>query len=163
VRSIGQVPLPYARSVTHKPDDRDTRYWNEAGSPLYPFGFGLSYSSFAYTNLKIAKSIVAPGEDARVDVDLTNTGNHTADEVAQLYIHQRYGTTARPVRELKGFARVTLEPGETRTITFSLRAEDLRYWSAATRDWVQDETIIDVFAGGDSTASLSASFEVKRA
>ncbi len=163
VRSIGQVPLPYARSVTHKPDDRGTRYWNEAGSPLYPFGFGLSYSSFAYANLRIAKPVIALGDDVRVEVDLTNTGSRTADEVAQLYIHQRHGEAARPVRELKGFERVTLKPGVTRTIAFTLRADDLRYWSAARRDWVQDETIIDVFAGGDSSASLSVSFEVKRA
>lgn len=163
VRSIGQVPLPYARSVTHKPNDRDTRYWNEAGSPLYPFGYGLSYSGFAYANLRIAKPVIALGDDMRVEVDLTNTGSRTADEVAQLYIHQRHGEAARPARELKGFERVTLEPGETRTIAFTLRAEDLRYWSAASRDWVQDETIIDVFAGGDSAALLSASFEVIRA
>jgi beta-glucosidase len=163
VRSIGQVPLPYARSVTHKPDDRHTRYWNEAGSPLYPFGYGMSYSSFAYANLRIAQSIIAPGDDVRVEVDLTNIGDRTADEVAQLYIHQRHGATARPVRELKGFERVTLGPCETRTIMFNLSAENLSYWSAAARDWMQDETIIDVFVGTDSTASLTTSFEVKRA
>jgi beta-glucosidase len=162
VRSIGQVPLPYARTKTHKPEERDIRYWNEAGSPLYPFGFGLSYSSFAYTNLRIARPVVRLGETVQVQVDLTNTGGHTAAEVAQLYIHQRYGLAARPVRELKGFSRVVLNPGETRTIDFALRAEDLTYWSSAVRDWVQDETIIDVLVGGDSAATLGATFEVRR-
>lgn len=163
VRSIGQVPLPYSRMMSHKPDERETRYWNEAGSPLYPFGFGLSYSSFAYTKLRLAKSVVGLGETVEIAVDLTNTGSRAAAEVAQLYIHQRHGSAARPGRELKGFSRVTLVPGETRTIGFALRAEDLTYWSSAVRDWVQDETIFDVFVGGDSAATLSATFEVLRA
>jgi beta-glucosidase len=162
VRSIGQVPLPYSRMKSHRPDERDVRYWNEQGTPLYPFGFGLSYSSFAYANLRIVKPLVSQGETVQVQVDLTNTGTCAATEVAQLYIHQRHGSAARPVRELKGFSRVVLDPGETRTIDFALRAEDLTYWSSAVRDWVQDETIIDVFVGGDSAATLSATFEVRQ-
>jgi beta-glucosidase len=162
VRSLGQIPLPYARMKSHKPDERDVRYWNEDGSPLYPFGFGLSYASFAYSNLNIAKPVVALNETVHIQVDLTNTGDCTADEVAQLYIHQRYGSAARPVRELKGFNRVTLAPGETRTLDFALQAQDLTYWSSASRDWVQDETIIDVMVGGDSAATLSTTFEVRQ-
>jgi beta-glucosidase len=162
VRSIGQVPLPYARMKTHKPEDRETRYWNEAGSPLYPFGFGLSYARFTYANLRIAKPMIGLDESVQIQVDLTNEGEYTADEVAQLYIHQRFGSVARPVRELKGFKRVTLAPGETRTLEFILTAADLAYWSAALRDWVQDETIIDVWVGGDSLASLNSAFEVRR-
>jgi beta-glucosidase len=162
VRSIGQVPLPYARMKTHKPEDRETRYWNEAGSPLYPFGFGLSYARFTYASLRVAKSVVAVGESVQIQVDLTNIGACAADEVAQLYIHQRFGSAARPVRALKGFQRVTLAPGETRTLDFTVTAADLTYWSAAIRDWVQDETIIDVWVGGDSLADLSSEFEVRR-
>jgi beta-glucosidase len=162
VRSLGQVPLPYARMKSHRPDERNVRYWNEDGSPLYPFGFGLSYSSFAYANLRVTRPVVALGETAQVQVDLTNTGDITAAETAQLYIHQRHGSAVRPVRELKGFRRVTLAPGETRTITFAVKAEDLTYWSSAVRGWVQDETTIDVFVGGDSAAALSASFEVRK-
>jgi beta-glucosidase len=161
VRSIGQVPLPYSRMKSHRPDERETRYWNEAGSALYPFGFGLSYASFAYANLRTEKPVIAIGESVRVQVDLTNTGRCIADEVAQLYIHQRFGSAARPVRELKGFKRVTLEPGETQTIEFVLRVDDLTYWSAASRNWVQDKTIFDVMVGGDSSATLSTSFEVR--
>jgi beta-glucosidase len=162
VRSVGQVPLPYSRMKSHRPDEREVRYWNEPGSPLYPFGFGLTYSRFAYTNLRIARPVVNPGETVLVQVDLTNSGCREAAEVAQLYIHQHHGSVARPVRELKGFCRVVLAPGATRTIDFALRAEDLTYWSSAARDWVQDETAIDVFVGGDSTATLSATFEVRR-
>jgi beta-glucosidase len=82
--------------------------------------------------------------------------------VAQLYIHQRLGTSSRPVRELKGFQRVRLEPGETRTLRFTLSPADLCYWSAATRSWIQDKSRFDVWLGGNSTASLAANFEIKR-
>ena len=103
-RNIGQVPLPYAHLLSHKPEWGDERYWNEPSSPLYPFGFGLSYTTFNYDNLRVSKSLVAVGEPVDVSVELTNTGSRTGDEVVQLYIHQRYGTSARPVRELKGFS-----------------------------------------------------------
>jgi beta-glucosidase len=161
VRSVGQVPLPYARMKTHQPKERENRYWNEQGSALYPFGFGLSYSTFAYDNLRVSKPTVALGEAMTVSVEVTNTGDCSAAEVAQLYIHQRYGSAARPIRELKGFKRLTLSPGETQTVEFTLTAKELTYWSAAVRDWVQDETIIDIMVGGDSAATLSASFEVR--
>jgi beta-glucosidase len=95
-----------------------------------------------------------------VSVDLRNTGQRAGDEVAQLYIHQRVGTAARPVRELKGFQRITLRPGEVRTISFAIGAAQLRYWNAAARDWVIDPGTFDVWVGGDSRASLGATFDV---
>ncbi|AOF98648.1 hypothetical protein BSY18_3958 (plasmid) [Blastomonas sp. RAC04] len=162
VRSIGQVPLPYARMNTHQPKDIDNRYWNEQGGALYPFGFGLSYTAFEYSNLRLSTAWVGLGEDIRVQVDITNTGQCAGDEVAQLYIHQHHGSAARPVRMLKGFWRVRLEAGETTTIDFALTAHDLTYWSSADRNWVQDETAITVMVGTDSTATLSAVFEVRR-
>ena len=82
------------------------------------------------------------------------------DEVAQLYMHLRSGTSSRPVRELKGFQRVSLEPGETQSLSFTLGPDELRYWNAAARDWVQDAATFDVWVGGDSTAELHATFEV---
>lgn len=162
VRSVGQVPLPYSRMKSHRPDERNVRYWNEDGSPLYPFGFGLSYSSFDYSNLRIARPVVAIGETVNIEVDVTNTGGREAAEVVQLYMHQHHGSAVRPVRELKGFRREILSPGETLTVGFELRPEDMTYWSSAIRDWVQDETVFDVFVGGDSAATLNASFEVLR-
>jgi beta-glucosidase len=96
-------------------------------------------------------------------VDLRNTGRRVGDEVAQLYIHQRRGTSARPIRELKGFQRVTLKPGETRTLRFTLTPDDLRYWSAATKTWVQDASLFDVWVGSSSQAELHGAFEVKTA
>jgi beta-glucosidase len=98
---------------------------------------------------------VAVGEPVQVSVDVTNTGGRTADEVVQLYLHQRHGTAARPVRELKGFERLTLAPGEVRTAHFSLTPEDLGYWASSTRGFVQDTTRFDVYVGNSSTATLS--------
>jgi beta-glucosidase len=161
VRSVGQVPLPYSRLKSHKPEDADRRYWNELGSPQYPFGYGLSYSSFEFSNLRMAAAAIEPGDTARIEVELTNTGRYRADEVAQLYLHQRFGQSARPMRLLKGFERITLDPGETRTVRFDLTASDLSYWSSAQRAWVQDETVFDIFVGSDATATLTTSFEVR--
>jgi beta-glucosidase len=89
-----------------------------------------------------------------------NIGSREADEVAQLYIHQRYGVSSRPVRELKGFQRISLGAGESRTLEFTLGPDELRYWNAASKGWTIDATTFDVWVGGNSTASLSASFEV---
>lgn len=96
----------------------------------------------------------------KVTVDVANTGRRTGDEVAQLYIHQKHGTSSRPVRQLKGFNRITLKPGEKRTLTFTISPDDLRYWSDATRSWIEDNSVFDVWVGGDSKASLSGAFEV---
>ena len=96
-----------------------------------------------------------------VSVNVTNTGERAGDEVVQLYIHQRHGTASRPVRELKGFQRVTLAAGESRTLTFPLGPAELRYWNAAVRDWVLDASTFDVWVGGDSTAELTATFTIE--
>jgi beta-glucosidase len=159
-RNIGQVPLPYAHLRSFKPEETEMRYWNEPNSPLFPFGHGLSYTSFAYANLRLSCDRIAVGESVDVSVDLTNTGSRAADEVVQLYTHQRYGTSARPVKLLTGFRRITLAAGETRRVSFTLTPDHLRYWSAATRDWVQDATTFDVFVGGSSQETIQAGFEV---
>ncbi|MGF9647301.1 glycoside hydrolase family 3 N-terminal domain-containing protein [Pseudarthrobacter oxydans] len=160
-RHVGQVPMIYAHYRTFAPQDQDKRYWNEASTPLYPFGYGLSYGKFEYSNLQTDSSDIAVGATTNVSVDITNTSEREADEVAQLYIHQRYGTSSRPVRELKGFERVTLLPGETRKVSFQIGPKQLSYWSDVTGSWVQDSTIIDLFVGGDSLAQLTSSLRVK--
>jgi beta-glucosidase len=162
VRNAGQIPLPYAHLTTHQPKTIAQRYWNEPNSPRYPFGFGLSYSTFEFSNLRIERPSVAPGESVSVSVDLKNTGACAADEVAQLYLHQCYGSSARPARELKGFQRLTLAAGESRTLRFTLKPEDLSYWTASRKSFVQDETTFEVYIGSDSTASLTGTFEVRR-
>ena len=162
-RNVGQVPLFYAHLASHEPAKADKRYWNEPGSPAYPFGFGLSYSTFEYSNLSIDRNQVPIGGSIVVSVDLKNTGLRVADEVAQLYLHQKTGTAARPVRELKGFQRVTLKPGEQRTLRFVLDETEFRYWNAGKRNWVQDTAKFDVAVGGSSATPFGATFEVVQA
>ncbi len=159
-RTAGQVPLVYSHTVSHEPVNQGRRYWDEESTPLFPFGYGLSYGRFEYRDLTLDRDQIQAGQAVTASVTVTNAGQHLGDEVVQLYIHQRHGTASRPVRELKGFQRVTLEAGQSRTLTFPLGPAELRYWNAAARDWVIDATTIDVFAGGDSTAELTASFTI---
>ncbi|GAA2974268.1 beta-glucosidase [Microbacterium terrae] len=161
-RHVGQVPMVYAHNRTFQPDEQDKRYANEPSTPLYPFGYGLSYASFSYENLSAHPPVATVGETITVSADVTNTGTMAADEVAQLYIHQRHGTSTRPVRELKGFERIALRPGETRRVTFILSPRELRHWSAVPRDWVLDATTLDIWVGGDSLAALSTSVRITR-
>lgn len=161
LRNAAQAPNPYAQLISHKPENPNGRYWNESSAPTYPFGFGLSYTTFAYSNLKVDQPSYRRGQPVKVTVNVTNTGTRAAEEVAQLYIHQRRGTSARPVRELKGFQRVALRPAETRTIGFTLTSDDLRLWSAATRSWVLDASLFDLWVGGDEQANLATTFDVK--
>ncbi len=161
-RTVGQVPMVYSHTISHEPENQDRRYWDEESTPLFPFGYGLSYALFEYGNLTVDRDAIALDETLTVTVDITNTGERRADEVVQLYIHQRSGSASRPVRELKGFRRITVEPGESRTVQFSLGPAELRYWSAAVRDWTIDTSTFDLWVGGDSTAQLSTTFEVTK-
>lgn len=159
-RNAGQVPIFYAHNTTHEPAVQDKRYWNEESTPLYPFGFGLSYAQFGFSNLQVSKPQVKKGEPLNVSVDVENTSGVAGDEVVQLYMHQQYGTSSRPVRELKGFSRVSLSPHEKKTIHFALGKDERIYWSSATRSWVEDASQFDLWAGGDSTATLHGAFAV---
>ena len=138
------------------------RYWDGPVSPFYPFGFGLSYTTFAIDHLKVSAPQVKVGAQLTVTADVANTGAVAGDEVVQLYIHQKAGSDSRPMRELKGFERVTLQPGEKKTVTFHLGPDELRYWSTSAKGWVQDAEAFDVWVGADSTAKLSAGFTVVR-
>ena len=159
-RTVGQVPMVYSHTISHEPENQATRYWDEASTPLFPFGFGLSYAGFTYADLTLDSGSITRDGEVIVSVDVTNTAGRAADEVVQLYIHQRSGTASRPVRELKGFQRIGLDPGESRTVTFTLGGAELRYWNASARDWVIDTSTFDVWVGGNSTAELTATFEV---
>jgi beta-glucosidase len=162
-RKASHAPMYYARNLTHMSESSPmyrSRYWDGPVTPLFPFGFGLSYSTFTFTNLKVSAEQVKVGQTIEVHVDVTNTSPIAGDEVAQLYIHQRAGSDSRPVRELKGFERITLQPGEIRTVTFKLGPDELTYWSASAGEWVQDATTFDVWVGNDSQAALHAEFSV---
>ncbi len=155
-RHVGQVPMVHAHARTFAPQDAANRYFEGTSTPLYPFGHGLSYASFEYSEVRVERSTIAVGESTTVSVDVTNSSAVDADEVVQLYVHQRYGTAVRPVRELKAFERVTIPAGATRTVSFELGADQLRYWSSVTRGVVQDATEVDVWVGGSSHAERAA-------
>jgi beta-glucosidase len=159
-RTVGQVPMVYAHTRSHEPENQGRRYWDEASTPLFPFGHGLSYGRFEYAGLTVDQTAVAADGTVTASVEVTNTADREADEVVQLYLHQRYGSSSRPVRELKGFRRITLAAGESRTVRFPIGPDERRYWNTAVRDWVADPSTFDVWVGGDSTAQLSTTFEV---
>lgn len=161
-RDVGQVPINYAHNTTQAPEDQGKRYWDEESTPLYPFGYGLSYSTFSFSNLKLSQTEIKPSENVDVTVDVENTGASTADEVAQLYIHQKFGSTSRPVRELKGFERITLAAHEKKTVHFALGKDELTYWSTAKKDWVEESATFDVWVGGNSNAELHSTFAITR-
>jgi beta-glucosidase len=164
-RKGGHAPLYYARNLTHSPEGSpmySSRYWDGLPTPLYPFGFGLSYTTFSITNLKVSAPQVKVGSSVAVTADVTNTGSVVGDEVVQLYIHQKAGSDSRPMRQLKGFERLTLKPGETKTVTFSLGPAELGYWSTNAGKWVQDAEAFDIWVGSDSLATLHAELTVVR-
>ena len=161
-RTVGQVPMVYAHTRSHEPENQARRYWDEASTPLFPFGYGLSYGRFEYASLTVDEPASTASGTVTVSVDVTNVADREADEVVQLYIGQRHGSASRPVRELKGFRRVTLAAGESRRLQFGVGPNERRYWNAAVRDWVTDSSTFDVWVGGDSTAQLSANFEVTK-
>lgn len=161
VRSVGQVPMIYSRHVSHEPQNSDNRYWNEPGSALYVFGHGLSYTDFVYSDLALDKKTLTKSDSLKVEVTVTNSGSRDSDEVVQLYIHQRYGTAIRPIREMKGFRRVHIKAGTSEKVSFVLTPRELRYWNAAVKDWVNDSTHFDIWVGGSSAAELHGEFEVK--
>ncbi|HTM16515.1 MAG TPA: beta-glucosidase BglX [Terracidiphilus sp.] len=161
--SAGEEPLYYNHNLTHEPEDRPnftSRYWDVASKPLYPFGYGLSYTSFKFENLKLSKTSLKVGDATEVQVDVTNTGSVAGDAVVQLYIHQRWGSASRPVRQLEGFKRVALKAGEKQTLTFTLGKDELQFWDPQTKKWIVEPSTFDVWAGEDSTASLHAELAV---
>jgi beta-glucosidase len=161
-RSTGQLPLYYNHNLTQNPEtspDFKSRYWDLLSSPLYPFGYGLSYTTFAFDNLKVSPT-ARTGGTIEVSADVTNTGGRAGDAVVQLYIHQRAGSASRPVRQLKGFERVALEPGAKRTVHFTLGKGELQFWSPTEKKWVVEPEQFDIWLGGDSTAALDAEFRL---
>jgi beta-glucosidase len=162
-RKGSHAPLYYARNLTHSPEGSpmyNPRYWDGLPVPLYPFGYGLSYTTFEFSNLEVSPPQVKVGSSVNVSLDVTNTGSLAGDEVVQLYIHQRWGSDSRPMRELKGFERVTLQPGETKRITLRLGPDELGYWSTNAGGWIQEAAIFDIWVGADSLATLHAELEV---
>jgi beta-glucosidase len=164
-RNAGQIPVYYAHNLTHQPETAEgftSRYWDEPSAPLYPFGYGLSFTEFGVSNLQVKQAAVKPGAPAVLTVDVQNKGKRAGEEVVQVYIHQRAGSASRPVRELKGFEKVALAPGERKTLHFSIGGNERSYWSSSVRGWVEEAEAFDVWVGTDARAALHSSFTVSR-
>ncbi len=159
-RGVGQVPIYYAHNLTHSPEGEGRRYWDAPSTPLFPFGFGLSYTSFSIAAPTADAAELPPGGHLTISTTVTNTGARTGDEVVQLYIHQRAGRASRPVRLLQGFQRITLAPGESRKVDFTLDESNLRYWNSTERDWVIDPGLFDAWVGNSSQAEHHMTFTV---
>jgi beta-glucosidase len=130
---------------------RDGRtYLYAKQKPLYAFGYGLSYTSFAYSHLRVSSPVLKDGGTAMVSVEVKNTGSRTGDEVVQMYVSHEGSSVARPVEELKGFARVSLKVGETKTVALPLAAKSLAYWDDATKTFVLEKDRVEVKVGGSS-------------
>jgi beta-glucosidase len=118
--------------------------------PLFPFGYGLSYTKFDYSDLKVSPSEVSSGKPVAVSVRVRNTGSRPGTEVVELYVHDGHSSVDRPVQELKGFRRVSLAPGETRAVDFTLERSAMAYYSTVKKDWVTEPGQFDVLVGSSS-------------
>ena len=144
-KSLDQVPAKMDYDIRH---GRTYMYFQ--GEPLYPFGYGLSYTTFRYANLRTSAAVLRAGGEVTVSVDVTNTGKRKGDEVVQLYVKHFNSAVGRPIKELKGFRRVTLLPGQTRSVALPLKAETLAYWDMARQRWEVEADQVKVMMGGSS-------------
>jgi beta-glucosidase len=160
-RSVGQIPVYYNHKSTGRPiadSDRFTsRYLDVPNTPLYAFGYGLSYASFKYDNLRLSSASIAKNQNIRVTIDVENTGKRTADEIVQLYVQDEVASIARPVEELKGFRRITLRPGEKQSVGFTLTTDDLSFYGQSMQKIVEPGEF-KVFVGGNSVDLLETRF-----
>jgi beta-glucosidase len=164
-RNVGQCPIYYNNYNTGRPVNSDknvfwSHYTDVEKTPLFPFGFGLSYTTFDYKNLKLNKVTFLKGETIEVSVEVTNSGNYDGKEVVQLYLHDVAASLARPVKELKGFELVKLKKGETKTITLTLTDKELGFFDNDGNYLVESGTF-KIMVGGSSNKGLESSFELK--
>jgi beta-glucosidase len=137
------------------------KYVDDDGKPLFPFGFGLSYSTFSYNNLVAKAPAAGSSGDVEVTVDVTNIGDREGDEVAQLYLRENTSSVETPARSLQGFSRIHLKPHETRSVAFHVPQKNLAIWNAEGR-WSVEPGEFTVWAGGSSLASLATTFTLNR-
>lgn len=163
--SVGQIPIYYNHKNTGRPylgptdpeQKYKSRYTDSAIEPLFPFGYGLSYTTFAYDNFKLSSNKIRFGEKLTIAIDLANTGNYDGTEVVQLYIRDLVGSVTRPMRELKGFQRVSLKKGEKKTVTFEISSDDLKFYNIDMKNEAEAGDF-EVFVGGNSDAQSRGLF-----
>ena len=167
-RSVGQMPLYYNHKNTGRPGakgaDAGSVFWSHYGDeknePLYPFGYGLSYTEFEYSDITLSKPELTNGTKIEASVILTNSGIVKGKEVVQMYIRDHYASVTRPVRELKDFELVELSAGESKQITFEITPETLQFYSA-NKKWESEPGTFSLFIGTNSTTTRSADFELE--
>lgn len=165
-QNVGQVPLYYAHKNTGRPlsgpwfQKFQSNYLDVSNEPLYPFGFGLSYTDFSYSDIKLSASEITSADSLRVSIDVTNTGTRDGSEIVQLYIRDMVGSVTRPVKELKGFQKITLKAGETRTVNFTLGMQDLSFYNPDLK-FETEPGDFNVFIGGNSRDVKQAAFVLK--
>jgi len=164
-RSVGQLPMSYAHFSTGRPSGSDdvtlwSRYVDVANSPLFPFGYGLSYTTFEYSGLTISDSVLTKGGEIGATVTLKNSGERFGEEVVQLYIRDLVGSIARPVKELKGFQKMGLNAGESKEITFKITEKELEFFTEAA-GWHTEPGQFKLWVGTSSAKGLEGSFELK--
>ncbi|HWZ35213.1 MAG TPA: beta-glucosidase BglX [Mucilaginibacter sp.] len=162
-RSVGQIPIYYNEKNTGRPfaegEKYTTQYLDVPNSPLYPFGYGLSYTSFSYGDISLSKTSFKPTEKIQANVTITNTGKYDGEETAQLYIRDMVSEVTRPVKELKGFKKVFLKAGESKTVSFTISAEDLKFYNINMK-YTYEPGDFKVFIGGNSQVVKEADFKL---
>ena len=160
---VGQVPLYYNYKHTGRPfggqqlDKYKSRFLDVSNEPLFPFGFGLSYTTFQYSRPVLNKTTMRPGETLQVKVNITNTGNFDGEEVVQLYLQDLVASLTRPVKELKGYRKIALKKGETKALTFTLTVEDLKFYNQQLQ-YIYEPGDFNVFVGPNSRDVQELSF-----
>ena len=166
-QNVGQVPIYYAHKNTGRPLGKGTgfqkfrsNYLDVSNEPLYPFGFGLSYTTFNYSPIRLDRTTMAKGGNLRASVTVTNSGNYDGEEVVQLYIQDLVGSITRPVKELKGFQKIALKKGESREISFTITEQDLKFYNSQLR-FVAEPGDFKVYIGTNSSDVKEASFKLQ--
>ncbi len=166
-RNVGQIPVYYAHKKTGRPAPADafkkftSCYLDAPNTPLYPFGYGLSYTRFDYSPVQLSNTELRDNETLKASVTLTNTGKRAGAEVIQLYIEDPVASSTRPVKELKGFKKVFLQPGEKKKVSFEITSEDLKFTNAdLVRDWEAGEFVVHI--GTSSAATQSSAVQWRR-
>ncbi len=164
-RSVGQIPVYYNHLNTGRPNPGDdfnkfhSNYLDVENSPLFPFGYGLSYTSFQYGDLKLSSTTLKTTGTIRASITVTNTGNYDGEEVVQLYLRDMVASIARPVKELKGFQKIFLKKGESKLVSFTIGIEDLKFYNAALK-YVTEPGDFKLFVGGNSQEVKEGSFKL---
>ncbi len=160
---VGQEPLYYNQKMTGRPFSPQhvtfSGYRDAPKEALYPFGYGLSYTTFEYKNLQLDKTEIPVSGEIKVSVEITNTGKRDGEEVVQLYIRDLVGSLTRPIKELKGFEKINLKSGETKTVTFTINSKTLQFYTV-NKKWEVEPGNFEIWIGTDSKASLKATFNV---